>query len=79
MEIKNIIQAMVKFGIPINLIARRVNKDGSTIGKWIRGQTNISNELEQKLYNLVIEMNKEWQNIFLIYFPNSREEGGTYE
>lgn len=73
MEIKNIIQKIIKFGIPINVIARRVNKDGSTIGKWIRGQTNISIELEQELYNLAIKMNKEWQNIFLNDFPNSRE------
>lgn len=76
MEIKNIIQKIIKFGIPINVIARRVNKDGSTIGKWIRGQTNISIELEQELYNLAIKMNKEWQNIFLNDFPNSREQGG---
>ena len=76
MKIKNIIQKIIKFGIPINVIARRVNKDGSTIGKWIRGQTNISIELEQELYNLAIKMNKEWQNIFLNDFPNSREQGG---
>ena len=76
MEIKNIIQKIIKFGIPIHVIARRVNKDGSTIGKWIRGQTNISIELEQELYNLAIKMNKEWQNIFLNDFPNSREQGG---
>ena len=76
MKIKNIIQKIIKFGIPINVIARRVNKDGSTIGKWIRGQTNISIELEQELYNLAIKMNKEWQNIFLNDFPNTREQGG---
>ena len=63
-KMKIIIQKIVDFGIPINLIARKVNKDGSTIGKWLRGQTNISKELEEQLEKLVIQMNKEWQEIF---------------
>jgi len=63
-EIKSLIQGMVKIGIPINEIARRVNKDGSTIGKWIRGQSEISKELEIELKQLAEQMNKEWQEIF---------------
>ena len=63
-EIKSLIQGMVKIGIPINEIARRVNKDGSTIGKWIRGQSEISKELEIELEQLAEQMNKEWQEIF---------------
>lgn len=63
-ETKSLIQGMVKIGIPINEIARRVNKDGSTIGKWIRGQSEISKELEIELKQLAEQMNKEWQEIF---------------
>ena len=63
-EIKSLIQGMVKIGIPINEIARRVNRDGSTIGKWIRGQSEISKELEIELEQLAEQMNKEWQEIF---------------
>ena len=61
---KTIIQRIVDFGIPINLVARRVNKNRSTISKWLRGQTNISKELEKQLEELTIQMNKEWQEIF---------------
>ena len=32
-DIKEIIQGIVNIGIPINVIARKVQKDGSTIGK----------------------------------------------
>lgn len=63
-NIKEIIQGIINIGIPINVIARKVQKDGSTIGKWLRGQTNISKELEEQLEKLVIQMNKEWQEIF---------------
>ena len=62
--VKSLIQGIVNIGIPINEIARRVNKDGSTIGKWLRGQTEISKALETQLEHLVEQMNKEWQEIF---------------
>ena len=62
--VKSLIQGIVDIGIPINEIARRVNKDGSTIGKWLRGQTEISKALETQLEHLAEQMNKEWQEIF---------------
>lgn len=61
-EIKDIIQGIVDIGIPINVIARRVGKDGSTIGKWLRGQTNISDSLESELCSLVNILDKEWRD-----------------
>lgn len=61
-EIKDIIQGIVNIGIPINVIARRVEKDGSTIGKWLRGQTNISDSLESELRSLVNILDKEWRD-----------------
>lgn len=61
-EIKDIIQGIVDIGIPINVIARRVEKDGSTIGKWLRGQTNISDSLESELRSLVNILDKEWRD-----------------
>ncbi len=36
-DIRTMIQGLVDIGIPINVIARYVEKDGSTIGKWLRG------------------------------------------
>lgn len=60
-DIKNIIQGLVDIGIPINVIARQVGKDGSTIGKWLRNQTNISNSLESELYALVKKLDRQWR------------------
>lgn len=65
MNIKEIIQKIVNFGIPISIIAKRVHKDNSTISKWLKGHSNISNELATQLENLVKQMNNEWQNIFI--------------
>lgn len=63
-NIKEIIQGIINIGIPINVIARKVQKDGSTIGKWLRGQTNISDTLKCDLEQVATELNKEWQKIF---------------
>ena len=63
-NIKEIIQGIINIGIPINAIARKVQKDGSTIGKWLRGQTNISDTLKCDLEQVATELNEEWQKIF---------------
>lgn len=76
MNTKLVIQKLVNIGIPINVLARHVNKDGSTIGKWLRGQTNISTELEIELQKMAIQLNTEWQDIFKDIVPNSRDTGG---
>lgn len=63
-DIKEIIQGIINIGIPINVIARKVQKDGSTIGKWLRGQTNISDTLKCDLEQIAAQLNEEWQKIF---------------
>lgn len=60
-DIRTMIQGLVDIGIPINVIARSVEKDGSTIGKWLRGQTNISTSLESDLYSLIKKLDKQWR------------------
>lgn len=62
-NIKQTIQQIVNFGVPIAVLARRIDKDTTTLGKWLRGESNISSKLEKQLSNLVNEMNAEWQNI----------------
>jgi len=64
MELKEKINKIIAFGIPISVIAKKVNKDHSTIGKWLRGQSQISNKLEQELNMILEDMNKEWQSFF---------------
>ena len=63
-DIKEIIQGIINIGIPINVIARKVQKDGSTIGKWLHGQTNISDTLKCDLEQVAIQLNEEWKKVF---------------
>lgn len=77
MNTKKVIQQIVDIGIPINVIARKVNKDGSTISKWLKGQTNISSTLEINLQHVAIQLNNEWQHIFNDIIQHSVDnEGG---
>ena len=62
-DIKKKIQAIVNFGIPIAVIARRVDKNTTTLGKWLRGESNISTKLEKQLIELIYQLNMEWENI----------------
>lgn len=62
-DIKKKIQAIVNFGIPIAVIARRIDKNTTTLGKWLRGESNISTKLEKQLIELIYQLNMEWENI----------------
>lgn len=64
MELKEKIQKIISFGIPISVLAKKVGKDHSTISKWLHGQSQISIKLEQKLNTILEDMNREWQSFF---------------
>lgn len=62
-DTKVLIKKIISFGVPIAALARRVDKDTSTLSKWIRGESKISPKLEKQLLFMIEEMNKEWQDI----------------
>ena len=66
MEVKKIITRMIDFGIPISVVAKGVEKDHSTISKWLKGKTEISYRLEKELEDFIEQKKGEWNNIFLL-------------
>ena len=64
MDVKKVIAGMVAFGIPISVISKGVEKDHSTIGKWLKGTTGISQKLEKQLEVFIEQKRQEWENIF---------------
>lgn len=38
-------------GIPLTEFARRLECSKTTLGRWLRGETNLSDKLERKLNN----------------------------
>lgn len=58
-------QKAINTGIPISVIAKKINKDPSTLNKWLHGTRNISKEIEQNIYSVLIDIKEQWKNILL--------------
>ena len=53
------IRYMTKHGIKVAELAKRVNCNQTTLGRWLRGETNISSRLEKDLNNMIIQFIEE--------------------
>ena len=53
MTIKEKIQFLVSHGIKVVELANRVNCNQTTLGRWLRGETNISTRLEKDLDTMI--------------------------
>lgn len=49
MNLKDKIQYLIDRGVTITEFARRVNCNKTTLGRWLRGETNLSKRLEKDL------------------------------
>ena len=49
MSLKDKIQYLVDRGVTITEFSRRVDCSKTTIGRWLRGETNLSKRLEKDL------------------------------
>ena len=65
MNIKEEFQKAINTGLPISVIAKKINKDPSTLNKWLHGKRNISLEIENAIYNALLEIKEQWKNILL--------------
>ena len=63
MDLKEECQKAVNTGIPIRFLARKIEYDHSTLSKWLRGQRNISDEVQNKLILVLQELKEQWENI----------------
>lgn len=63
MDIKNICQEALKLGISIRFLAKRINRDHTTLSKWLRGERELSEEIQHELINTLRELRDSWDNI----------------
>jgi len=53
MTIKEKIEYLVSHGVKVVELAKRVNCSQTTLGRWLRGETNISSRLEKDLNQMI--------------------------
>ena len=70
MEVKNMLtpkealQAVADAGTPIALIAKNINKDPSTLHKWLRGTSKyLSKEAEEDMIEEIRRIKQLWERI----------------
>lgn len=59
MTIKEKIEYLISHGVKVVELAKRVNCNQTTLGRWLRGETNISSRLERDLNNMIIQFINE--------------------
>lgn len=63
MNIKNELQKAINTGLPISVVAKKINKDPSTLNKWLHGTRNVSSEIENAVYEILLDLKEQWENI----------------
>ena len=63
MDARQELQKAIKLGVSISFVARKINKDPSTLNKWLHGTKNVSLEVEQAVQKTLIELKEGWMNI----------------
>ena len=59
MTIKEKIEYLVSHGVKVVELAKRVNCSQTTLGRWLRGETNISSRLEKDLNQMIQDFIQE--------------------
>lgn len=63
MDLREECQKAIDAGIPIRFLARKIDYDNSTLSKWLRGEKNISNRIQDKLILALQDLKEQWNNI----------------
>lgn len=59
MTVKEKIELLVSHGVKITELSKRVNCNQTTLGRWLRGETNISSRLEKDLNEMIAQFINE--------------------
>lgn len=59
MTTKEKIEYLVERGVKVIDLAKRVGCNQTTLGRWLRGETNISSRLEKDLNQMIQDFIKE--------------------
>jgi len=63
MDLREECQKAINAGIPIRYLARKIEYDNSTLSKWLRGERNISEKIQNKLVLTLQELKEQWEDI----------------
>ena len=63
MNLREECQKAINTGIPIRFLARKINYDNSTLSKWLRGEKNISDGIQNKLILALQDLKRQWNDI----------------
>ena len=63
MDLREECQKAINTGISIRYLARKIEYDNSTLSKWLRGERNISEKIQNKLTLVLQELKEQWNNI----------------
>lgn len=63
MDLREECQKAIDAGISIRFLARKIDYDNSTLSKWLRGEKNISNRIQDKLILALQELKEQWEDI----------------
>lgn len=63
MDLKEECQKAIDAGISIRFLARKIDYDNSTLSKWLRGEKNISDRVQDRLILTLQDLKNQWKNI----------------
>lgn len=63
MDLKEECQKAIDCGMSMRFLARKIGHDHSTLSKWLHGERNISNEIQNKLIIVLRNLKEQWDNI----------------
>jgi len=63
MDIRIEFQKAIDTGLPISFVAKKINKDPSTLNKWLHGTRKVSKEIEDAVEQVLLEIKQKWADI----------------
>lgn len=63
MNLRQEVQKALDLGISIRFLANRMNRDHTTLSKWLRGEREISDEVKYDIIRALQVLKEEWNNI----------------
>lgn len=63
MTVKEKVEFLINHGVKIVELAKRVECSQTTLGRWLRGETNLSSRLEKDLNTVIIHFIEELEQL----------------
>lgn len=63
MDIREECLKAIETGLPKAVLAKKINRDPSTLYKWLNGSRKISKEVEAEITSQLQIIKQQWENI----------------